>query len=333
MNHSHVELKVDVAVPDVRVEVDFDDVRLYPGPSRHPVTIVVDSPLDRTRTRPEYPIENLKVRLVEEDSKQVLGEGVTDEGGQAQVTLRSDVIFPVAARIEVWDDLQMLATATIPREGVRGLYPSDVWVVRLPSDRTTGDIAMVVLEHGRRFEVHLMRRLYSAFTKHTCIPRRIRRRLMHATVPRPLEIPAQAVLADRRWSGRAARLARPCAGRRTPQEYEPTGDLRRSRRTGLEAASHDHGWSQERGPGRHHGPGDPGCCRLRRAERRRYRAGPSGQVPDARLGLSPVESPHPGERDGLGALQGAVGHLQTHRGRRSLASGGHPGRSQRVSSG
>jgi len=49
------------------------------------------------------------------------------------VTLRSDVIFPVAARIEVRDDVQMLLTATIPREGVRGLYPSDVWVVRLPS--------------------------------------------------------------------------------------------------------------------------------------------------------------------------------------------------------
>jgi hypothetical protein len=133
MNHSHVELKVDVAVPGVRVEVDFDDVRLYPGSSRHPMTIVVDSPFDRTRTRPAYPIENLKVRLVEPDSKQLLGEGLTDEGGQAQVTLRADVIFPVAARIEVRDDVQMLLTATISREGVRGLYPSDVWVVRLPS--------------------------------------------------------------------------------------------------------------------------------------------------------------------------------------------------------
>src|SRR5262249_7949043 len=81
MNHSHVELKVDVAVPDVRVEVDFDDVRLYLSPARHPVTVVVDSPLNRTRTRPEYAIDKLKVRLIEKDSKQVLGEGVTDEGG------------------------------------------------------------------------------------------------------------------------------------------------------------------------------------------------------------------------------------------------------------
>src|SRR5262249_43421059 len=116
-----------------------DDVRLYPGPSRHPVTVVVDSPLNRTRTRPEYPIDNLKVRLIDKDSKQVLGEGTTDEGGQAQVTLRSDVIFPVAARIEVWSGVRMLVTATIRREGSRGVYPSDVWVVDLPSRPKGGD--------------------------------------------------------------------------------------------------------------------------------------------------------------------------------------------------
>jgi len=138
MNHSHVELKVDVAVPDVRVEVDFDDVRLYPSPARHPVTVVVDSPLNRTRTRPEYAIDKLKVRLIEKDSKQVLGEGVTDEGGQAEVTLRSDVIYPVAARIEISNDAQVLVTSTIRRKGIRGLYPSDVWVIRLPSKPKDG---------------------------------------------------------------------------------------------------------------------------------------------------------------------------------------------------
>jgi hypothetical protein len=133
MNHSHVELKVDVGVPDVRVEVDFDDVRLYPNPARHPVTIVVHSPLNKTRTAPAYAIEKLKVRLIEKDSKQLLGEGVTDEGGQAQVTLRSGVLYPVAARIEVSNDEETLLTSSIPQEGVRGLYPSDIWVVRLPA--------------------------------------------------------------------------------------------------------------------------------------------------------------------------------------------------------
>jgi hypothetical protein len=43
------------------------------------------------------------------------------------------------------------------------------------------------------------------------------------------------------------------------QEHEPTGDLRRFRRTGLEAATYDHGWSQGRGPGWRHGSSDPGA--------------------------------------------------------------------------
>jgi hypothetical protein len=133
MNHSHVELKVDVAVPDVRVEMDFDDVRLSPGPARRPVTIVVDSRLNERRNRPANPIDNLKVRLIENDSKQILGEGVTDEGGQAQVTLKSDFIYPVAARIEIRSDDQVLVTSTISHKGARGLYPADVWVVSLPS--------------------------------------------------------------------------------------------------------------------------------------------------------------------------------------------------------
>lgn len=45
MNQAHVELKVDVEVPDVRVEMDVDDVRLYLHPIRNPVTVVVSSPI------------------------------------------------------------------------------------------------------------------------------------------------------------------------------------------------------------------------------------------------------------------------------------------------
>jgi hypothetical protein len=86
-------------------------------------------------TLPAYAIEKLKVRLIEKDSKQLLGEGVTDEGGQAQVTLRlrSGVLYPVAARIEVSNDVETLLISSIPQQGVWGLYPSDIWVVRLPA--------------------------------------------------------------------------------------------------------------------------------------------------------------------------------------------------------
>jgi hypothetical protein len=132
MNHSHIELKVDVAVPDVSVAVDFDDVSLYPSPARHPVTIVVDSRLNQKRDRPAQPIGKLQVKLMEKSSKQILGEGMTDEGGQAQVTLKSDLIYPVAAQIEVSNNERVLVTSTIRREGARGLYPADVWMVSLP---------------------------------------------------------------------------------------------------------------------------------------------------------------------------------------------------------
>ncbi|MGH9427780.1 MAG: hypothetical protein ACRD2L_15940, partial [Terriglobia bacterium] len=82
--------------------------------------------------RSEPTISGLKVRLLENTSKELLGEGVTDEGGQARVKLRSNIIYPVAAKIEVWDDRRAVLESTIPGYGVRGLYPGDVWAVRIP---------------------------------------------------------------------------------------------------------------------------------------------------------------------------------------------------------
>ena len=128
MNHAHVELKVDVEVPDVRVEMDVDDVRLYLRPIRNPVTVVVSSPI--VHRRPETDISKLSVRLLQNGSRKLLGEGVTDDGGQARIALRSDTLYPVAATIEVWDGHRAILTAAIPQNGVQGLYPADVWAVR-----------------------------------------------------------------------------------------------------------------------------------------------------------------------------------------------------------
>ena len=100
MNHSHVELKVDVEVPDIRVRFEVDDVRLYLHPAQNPATIVVSSRI--ANSRPETPLSKLKVRLLEDTSKKLLGEGVTDEGGQARVKLKPDILYPVGAKIEVW---------------------------------------------------------------------------------------------------------------------------------------------------------------------------------------------------------------------------------------
>jgi len=131
MNHTHVELKVDVEVSDIRVRFEVDDVRLYLNPAQNPAMIVVNSRI--ANGRPEPPISRRKVRLLEETSKELLGEGVTDEGGQARVKLKSDILYPVAAKIEVWDDRRAILESTIPRNGVRGLYPGDVWAVSIPS--------------------------------------------------------------------------------------------------------------------------------------------------------------------------------------------------------
>ena len=130
MNHTHVELKVDTNVSGIPVHMDVDDVRLYPNPSRYPVTIVVSSRI--VNAMPEIPIHDLKVRIVEEPSGKLLGDGFTDEGGQARISLKSDTIYPVAARVEVWDKNRQTVASGITCYGVQGLYPADVWAIRLP---------------------------------------------------------------------------------------------------------------------------------------------------------------------------------------------------------
>jgi hypothetical protein len=107
-----------------------DDVRLYLNPAHNPTTIVVSSRVIQNRS--EFPIENLKVRILEGDSRRLLGEAMTDEGGQARVFLRTDTVYPVAATIEVWDNTREVLRSKIPGGGVRGLYPGDVWELSIP---------------------------------------------------------------------------------------------------------------------------------------------------------------------------------------------------------
>ena len=129
-NHSHVELKVDVNAVEAPVHMEFDDVRLYPNPAHNPATIVVSSRV--VGAGPEFPINNLRVRIQEESSGLLLGEATTDEGGQARVLLSRTVLYPVAAIIEVWDQHKLLLNSRIPQYQVQGLYPGDVWAVLIP---------------------------------------------------------------------------------------------------------------------------------------------------------------------------------------------------------
>lgn len=132
-NHAHIELKVDVNIPDIPVRMVVDNVRLYPNPAHNPVTIVVSGGV--SGNRPKLPIHNQKVQIFQESSTRLLGEAVTDEGGEAHVSLRTDVLFPVGAAIKVWDGTTAVVQARIPRKAVSGLYPGDVWALDLRHKR------------------------------------------------------------------------------------------------------------------------------------------------------------------------------------------------------
>jgi hypothetical protein len=122
-----VELKVDVNIPEIPVRLAVDNVRLYPNPAHNPVTIVVSGGV--SGNKPALPIHNQKVQIFEEGSRRLLGEALTDEGGEAHVSLRTDVLFPVAAAITVWDGTKPVVQAKIAGKAVSGLYPGDVWAL------------------------------------------------------------------------------------------------------------------------------------------------------------------------------------------------------------
>jgi hypothetical protein len=128
-NHTHIELKVDVNVPDIPIRMAVDNVRLYPNPTHNPATIVIYTGVDGNK--PKWPIHDQKVQIFEEGSMRLLGEALTDEGGEAHVLLKNDVLFPVAAMITVSDSMTAVVQSRIRRDGLSGLYPGDVWALDL----------------------------------------------------------------------------------------------------------------------------------------------------------------------------------------------------------
>jgi len=132
-NHTHIELKVDVNIPDVPVEMQVDNVRLYPNPAHHPVTIVIYTGV--SGNKPKSPIFKQKVQIFKRDSEELLGEALSDEGGEARVIVRRDVVYPVSARIVVSDGATAIAQSEILSKDVKGLYPGDVWALYLRHKR------------------------------------------------------------------------------------------------------------------------------------------------------------------------------------------------------
>ena len=75
--------------------------------------------------------KSIEVLKFEESSTRLLGEALTDEGGEALISLRTDVLFPVAAAITVWDGTTPVVQAKIPRKAVSRLYPGEVCALDL----------------------------------------------------------------------------------------------------------------------------------------------------------------------------------------------------------
>jgi len=132
-HHTHVELKVDVNVAETQVAMEVGDARMYVRPERHPAIIVVNSQIVNGHSDP--PIDGLRVRLVATGLGRTLGDAITDESGQAGISLPSDLTYPIEAQIEVSDLNGPVLKAKISSAGVAGLYPGDVWAVRFPRGR------------------------------------------------------------------------------------------------------------------------------------------------------------------------------------------------------
>ena len=69
-NHTHIELKVDVNIPDIPVQMAVDKVRLYPNPAHNS-------------------IHNQKVQIFEDGSKRLLGEALSRRGRRSRHQLHS----------------------------------------------------------------------------------------------------------------------------------------------------------------------------------------------------------------------------------------------------
>jgi hypothetical protein len=126
----------------------FDNVRIYPRPDRHAIGVRLVRP-DGTPLTPEWPprfrdpatgeertVGDLVVQLLMEDGATVIAESRSDSFGFYLLPLRNAVwdVYPVRARIRVLLDGVALTDAEIPRRGIDGLYPDDLYeiVVRTP---------------------------------------------------------------------------------------------------------------------------------------------------------------------------------------------------------
>jgi hypothetical protein len=126
----------------------FDDVRMYPRPQSNPVGIRLVRedgsqiwsrgageawpPKIRVGDGPERSIEDLGVELRTEDGQTLVAAMQSQNMGFYMLSLERAPwdVYPVAAKLRLTlDGRQLGQEVLIPRDGLSGLYPDDVWDV------------------------------------------------------------------------------------------------------------------------------------------------------------------------------------------------------------
>ncbi len=132
MSSMKVELKVNCPTDSVPILAEFKDCRLYPRPSTAPVEFIAFR-----LPAPLYLCPDLRIRLLEYGSRKLIGETVTDRWATGRIELPDTLTFPLACWIEVLQGEKKLGEQAVRTSGVDGLYPGDLWAVRVPEETPT----------------------------------------------------------------------------------------------------------------------------------------------------------------------------------------------------
>ena len=126
LSTTQVELKVDVPYDGVRVDVAFDDMRIYLRPEVAPVRLVLIKP-----PFPGFPFPGATI-AIEDEAGKVVAEGETDLDGEATLTLPSNRLYPMGGSINIQYEGKTVGTGEINASGIDGLYPGDIWKIHAP---------------------------------------------------------------------------------------------------------------------------------------------------------------------------------------------------------
>ena len=124
MFSKRIELKMLYGAPGFKVDVEWDDARLYPLPADAPVRVAVTVP-DSADPRQTWP---MTVKIVSVNGKRLLAEKSSGPGADLfDLTLPSDRVYPIAAKVQVFHGADLDAEFPIAQTGVAGLYPGDIY--------------------------------------------------------------------------------------------------------------------------------------------------------------------------------------------------------------